>query len=100
MLYFEIPTHAYVDMEMEWKWKWNNSVIEQAGAEDRKLDEVALWVTDLPVLNPLFNRPCVAGAVLQTPPLLIKGNRAIADLRYWEEDRISPSTLIFAATVG
>ena len=39
MLYFEIPTHAYVDMEMEWKWKWNNSVIEQAGAEDRKLDE-------------------------------------------------------------
>ena len=31
---------------------------------------------------------------------LIKGNRAIADLRYAKEDSISPSTLIFAATKG
>ena len=31
---------------------------------------------------------------------LPKGNLAFADLRYWEEDTISPSTLIFAATNG
>ena len=29
--------------------------------------------------------------------LLFKGNRTIADLRYGQEDSISPSTLIFAA---
>ena len=29
-----------------------------------------------------------------------KGNRAIADLRYEEEDSISPGTLIFPATKG
>ena len=29
-----------------------------------------------------------------------KGNRAFADLRYGEEDSISPSTLIVAATKG
>ena len=29
-----------------------------------------------------------------------KGNRAFADLRYGEEDRISPSTLMFANTKG
>ena len=29
-----------------------------------------------------------------------KGNRAFADLRYGEEDSISPSTLIFPATKG
>ena len=29
-----------------------------------------------------------------------KGNRAFADLRYEEEDSISPSTLIFAAIKG
>ena len=49
MLHFDIPSYAYVDMEMEWKWKWNNSVIEQAGAEDRKLGKVALLVTDPPI---------------------------------------------------
>ena len=32
--------------------------------------------------------------------LFSKGNRAFADLRYVEEDSISPSTLIFAATKG
>ena len=29
----------------------------------------------------------------------MKGNRTIADLRYWEKDIISPSTLIFAKSV-
>ena len=29
-----------------------------------------------------------------------KGNRAFGDLRYVQEDNISPSTLIFAATKG
>ena len=29
-----------------------------------------------------------------------KGNRAVADLRYGEEDSIYPSTLIFLATKG
>ena len=29
-----------------------------------------------------------------------KGNRAFADLRYWEEDSISPTTLIFPGTKG
>ena len=29
-----------------------------------------------------------------------KGNHAFADLKYWEEDCIIPSTLIFAATPG
>ena len=29
-----------------------------------------------------------------------KGNRAFADLRYGEEDSISPNTQIFAATKG
>ena len=28
----------------------------------------------------------------------VKGNRAFADLRYWEKDSICPSTLIFPAT--
>ena len=32
--------------------------------------------------------------------LTVKGNRATADLRYWEKDSISPSTLIFAAAKG
>ena len=32
--------------------------------------------------------------------LLQKGNRAFADLRYGEEDSISPSTVIFPATKG
>ena len=50
MLYLEIPTH--VDMEMEWKWKWNNSVIEQAGAEDTNIDGVGpSLVTDPPSAN-------------------------------------------------
>ena len=31
---------------------------------------------------------------------LVKGNRAFADLRYGEEDGISPSTLMFANTKG
>ena len=31
---------------------------------------------------------------------LMKGNRAIADLRYVKEDSISPTTLIFAAAKG
>ena len=31
---------------------------------------------------------------------LSNGNRAFADLRYWEEDSSSPSTLIFPATKG
>ena len=30
----------------------------------------------------------------------LKGNRTIADLRYGQEDRISPSTFIFAAIKG
>ena len=30
----------------------------------------------------------------------IKGNRAIADIRYAKEDSISPSTLILAAAKG
>ena len=29
-----------------------------------------------------------------------KGNRTIADLRYWEKDIICPSTLIFAPIKG
>ena len=31
---------------------------------------------------------------------IVKGNRGFADLRYGEEDSISPSTLIFPATKG
>ena len=31
-------------------------------------------------------------------PLVLKRNRAFADLRYKEEDSISPSTLIFSTT--
>ena len=32
--------------------------------------------------------------------LTLKGHSSSADLRYDEEDRISPTTLIFAATKG
>ena len=31
---------------------------------------------------------------------ILKGNRALADLRYGKEDSISPSTLMFAAIQG
>ena len=53
------------------------------------------------MINEIINRPGVAGAVLQTQlgfiHSFIKGNRAFADLKYGEEDSISPSTQIFPA---
>ena len=48
----------------------------------------------------LSKTPCVAGAFLQTALSLSKGHLPSVDLRYREEDSISPTKLIFAATKG
>ena len=57
----------------------------------QKLDRVAPMITDPPPNNT---------TTFQSKPQCVKGHPPIVDLRYWEEDIISPSTLVLAAIKG